>query len=48
LVPVGAVARLALLPVRRPRRAVSRAAAAAALAAVARGAFDGWRDREPA
>ena len=48
LVPVGAVARLALLPVRRPRRAVSRAAAAAALAAVARGAFDGWREREPA
>jgi hypothetical protein len=35
--------RLVLLPVRKPRRAVSRREAAAALVAVAVGAASGWR-----
>jgi N-acetylglucosaminyl-diphospho-decaprenol L-rhamnosyltransferase len=42
LVPLGALARLALLPLRRPRRAASRAEAAAALWAAAAGALRGW------
>jgi GT2 family glycosyltransferase len=42
LAPLGALARLALLPLRRPRRARSRAEAAAALWAVVRGAAAGW------
>lgn len=42
LAPVGALARLALLPLRRPRRAATRAEAAAALWAVARGAAARW------
>ena len=42
LAPVGALARLALLPLRRPRRARSRGEAAAALWSVARGAVAGW------
>jgi len=42
LVPLGALARLALLPVRRPRRAASRGEAAAALVAAARAALAGW------
>jgi hypothetical protein len=43
LVPLGAALRIALLPLRRPRRARSRAEAARALLAAARGALDGWR-----
>jgi GT2 family glycosyltransferase len=42
LVPLGALLRTALLPLRRPRRASSRRAAAAALLRVARGAWRGW------
>jgi GT2 family glycosyltransferase len=42
LVPVGALARLALLPLRRPRRAATRGEAAAALLAAARAAAAGW------
>jgi len=41
--PFGMVLRLLLLPLRRPRRAVSRRAAAAGLTAVAAGALSGWR-----
>lgn len=41
--PFGMALRLALLPVRRPRRAASRGAAAAGLAAVIAGAATGWR-----
>jgi GT2 family glycosyltransferase len=44
LVPIGALARLAALPLRRPRRAPSRRVAAAALLGAARGAFDGWAE----
>jgi GT2 family glycosyltransferase len=43
LVPAGAVARWLLLPLRRPRRAASRGAAAQALLAVAAGALSDWR-----
>ncbi len=43
LLPVGMLLRLALLPVRRPRRAASRAEAARALVATATGALSGWR-----
>ena len=43
LVPIGALARIAALPLRRPRRAPTRRAAAAALLGAARGAFDNWR-----
>ncbi len=43
LLPVGMTLRLALLPVRTPRRAASRAAAARGLLAVAAGAVTGWR-----
>lgn len=39
----GTLARTAALPVRRPRRATSRASAAGALAATALGALSGWR-----
>lgn len=46
LLPVGMVLRLALLPVRTPRRAASRAAAARGLLAVAVGAITGWRRPE--
>ena len=42
LVPLGALARLVLLPLRRPRRAATRGEAAAALWRVARGAMGGW------
>jgi GT2 family glycosyltransferase len=42
LVPLGAAARIALLPLRRPRRAASRAAAARALAHAAAAALRGW------
>lgn len=42
LVPVGALLRLAALPVRRPRRTASRLEAARALWAVARGAPRRW------
>ena len=41
--PIGMLLRLALLPLRRPRRATSRRAAAAGLLAVAAGAASGWR-----
>ncbi|HUP21825.1 MAG TPA: glycosyltransferase [Thermoanaerobaculia bacterium] len=44
---VGAILRLALLPLRRPRRAPSRAAAARALLALAVGAISGWRLPRP-
>lgn len=44
LVPVGALARLVLLPLRRPRRAATRGEAAAALLSAARGAAAGWPD----
>ena len=47
LVPVGALARVLLLPVRCPRRAASRSAAASALWQVARAAGAGWPDPEP-
>ena len=43
LVPLGALARIALLPARRPRRATSRREAAAGLWRVATGAASGWR-----
>lgn len=47
LVPLGALARLALLPLVKPARAPSRRAAARALCAVARAAVAGFpRDRE--
>jgi len=42
LVPVGALARLLFLPLRRPRRASSRGAAARALLAAARAALADW------
>ena len=42
LVPPAALARLLLLPLRRPQRAASRGAAAAALLAVAAGSLRGW------
>ncbi|MCP3959975.1 MAG: glycosyltransferase family 2 protein [bacterium] len=41
--PAGMLARLALLPLRRPRRASSRRHAAAGLLAVVAGAASGWR-----
>ena len=41
--PTGMLLRLALLPLRRPRRAASRAAAARGLLAVVAGAISGWR-----
>ncbi len=40
---LGMLLRLALLPLRRPRRAASRRAAAAGLLAVVAGAWNGWR-----
>lgn len=43
LLPVGMALRLALLPLRRPKRAGSRAEAARGLVAVAAGAVSGWR-----
>ena len=43
LLPLGMGLRLALLPVRRPRRARSRREAARGLAGVAAGALSGWR-----
>lgn len=43
LLPVGALLRLAALPLRRPRRAPGRGAAAAGLLGVALGAVSGWR-----
>ncbi len=43
LLPPGMTLRLALLPLRRPRRARSRGEAARGLAAVAAGAVTGWR-----
>ena len=43
LLPLAMAARLALLPLRRPRRAASRAGAARGLLAVAAGAVGGWR-----
>ena len=43
LVPPGALARIALLPLRRPRRAASRREAASALWRLATGAVSGWR-----
>jgi hypothetical protein len=43
LLPVGIVVRAALLPVRRPRRATSRAAAARGLGQALAGALSGWR-----
>jgi GT2 family glycosyltransferase len=43
LLPVGIVARTALLPVRRPRRAPDRAAAARGLGQALAGAVSGWR-----
>jgi GT2 family glycosyltransferase len=43
LLPVGMALRLALLPLRKPRRATSRAAAARGLLAVAAGALTRWR-----
>jgi N-acetylglucosaminyl-diphospho-decaprenol L-rhamnosyltransferase len=43
LLPVGMALRLALLPLRRPRRATDRAAAVRGLLAVAAGAVTGWR-----
>ena len=48
LVPIGALARLAALPLRRPLRATSRRSAAADLLDAARAAFEGWSEREPA
>ncbi len=44
--PVGMVLRLALLPLRRPRRAASRSEAARGLVAALRGALSGWRRPE--
>jgi len=43
LLPAAAIARLVLLPLRRPRRAASRRAAALGLLAVALGAVTEWR-----
>lgn len=43
LLPLGMALRLALLPLRTPRRAAGRAAAARGLLAVAAGAVTGWR-----
>lgn len=43
LLPVGIVARTALLPVRRPRRAANRAAAARGLRQALAGALSAWR-----
>jgi GT2 family glycosyltransferase len=43
LLPVGHLLRLALLPLRRPRRAESRRQAAAGLLAAGLGAVSGWR-----
>lgn len=43
LLPLGAVARLLALPLRRPRRAASRSEAAYGLVAAAVGALTGWR-----
>jgi N-acetylglucosaminyl-diphospho-decaprenol L-rhamnosyltransferase len=43
VLPLAALARVAVLPLRRPRRATSRRAAAGALAAAAVGAWSGWR-----
>lgn len=43
LLPAAALLRLAALPLRRPRRAASRGAAARGLLAAARGALTGWR-----
>ena len=43
LLPLAALARVAALPLRRPRRAVSRVAAARGLLAVVAGALSGWR-----
>ena len=43
LVPVASLARLCALPLRRPRRAVSRGDAARGLLATALGALSGWR-----
>jgi len=43
VLPVGMLLRLALLPVRRPRRATGRADAARGLVAVLLGALSGWR-----
>ncbi len=43
LIPIGALGRLLALPLRRPRRAESRSAAAVGLLATAAGAISGWR-----
>jgi len=43
VLPLGMGLRILLLPLRRPRRAASRAAAVVALAAVIAGALSGWR-----
>jgi GT2 family glycosyltransferase len=43
LVPVAAIARLLLVPIRPPRRAASRREAARGLLAVLAGALSGWR-----
>jgi len=43
LLPVAVLARLLLLPVRRPRRAPTRGQAAAGLLGVVAGALSGWR-----
>lgn len=43
LLPVGALLRLLVLPLRRPRRAASRGEAAVGLAATALAAVTGWR-----
>ena len=43
MLPIGMALRLALVPLRRPRRAESRSAAAAGLASVIAGAVSGWR-----
>ena len=43
LLPVTALLRLALVPLRRPRRAASRSEAAAGLLTLAAGALTGWR-----
>jgi N-acetylglucosaminyl-diphospho-decaprenol L-rhamnosyltransferase len=46
MVPFGALARLTLLPIRRPLRARSRGEAAAALIGAGRAALGGWRKPE--
>ena len=43
LLPAGLLLRLALLPVRKPKRAATRAAAARGLAGALAGALTGWR-----